>query len=75
MKFCYAEQQYHVVPIHIGWVGSELGLGQRASWAVHGVGAWCRSWVHGVVRLFGVGDCMCMKTSEIFHKTIQEEPC
>ena len=26
-------------------MGSDLGLGQRASWAVHGIGAWV---VHGI---------------------------
>ena len=47
-KICYAQkanmqQQYHVVPGPIGLVGLNLGLGRRASWAVHGIGAW----VHG----------------------------
>ena len=34
------KQQYHVVLMPIGLVGRDLGLGRRASWAVHGIGAW-----------------------------------
>ena len=35
-------------------VGLNLGLGQRASWAVHGsVHGWCMGLVHGVCALRG----------------------
>ena len=43
-KSIFPEQQYHVVQMGLGWVGLNLGLGRRASWAVHGIGAWV---VHG----------------------------
>ena len=41
-KFAYsttAQQQYHVVQMGLGQVRSDLGLGRRASWAMHGIGA------------------------------------
>ena len=43
------------------WVslGRDLGLGRRASWAVHGIGAWVHGMVHGILGLpylFGVPD-------------------
>ena len=54
--FAYAskEQQYHVVPLRIHWVGLKWGWGRRASRAVYGIGAgvvhgWCRgAWDFGV---------------------------
>ena len=41
-----AHQQYQVVRLGLGLVGSDWGLGQRASWPVHG---WCMvcAWLHG----------------------------
>ena len=44
------QQQYSVVLFRIGPLGSDLVLGRRASWAVHGIGAWV---VHGGVAVTG----------------------
>ena len=30
------QQQFHVVPMPLGWEGSDWGLGWRTSWAVYG---------------------------------------
>ena len=38
LQSIYIEQQYHVVQMGTGKVGSDLGLGRRASWAMH---VWC----------------------------------
>ena len=39
-----------------GLVGRDLVLGRRASWAVHGIGAWVYGWW---VVLFGGGTSYC----------------
>ena len=45
------KQQYHVVQLSASWVGRDLGLGQWASWAVHG-------WQHGLVHDMAHGDVL-----------------
>ena len=52
---CMGEQHYHLVPLGTGYLGSDWGVAQWASWAVHGVvhGVVHRV-VHGVVMLFDI---------------------
>ena len=67
------QQQYHVVPMGLCWVGSDLVYGGGASWAVHGlVYEWCMVCVlPGLVRLdLGVGSGLVGDGEEIFYSVV-----
>ena len=45
------QQQYRVVPIPQDECRSKMGLGRRASWAMHGSVHGCMVLVHGILGL------------------------